>query len=778
MSSSQKAQWIWGEFFDGPEENVYLDFRKEFEWSSSSSAVTLRIAAFHDFLVCLDGVEVGRRQFCDYPDAVTATTFALPDGLAEGHHVLAVLAWYAGRDFSTCRIGTPGLWCELRGDEKLVVATGADWRCRLDPAWTSGPIAVVNPQLGFTTSCDLRLDDGWLHAGYDDENWSAPILSLERGIPEERPLPPLPLEEMVPPEILGCGYLTRHQMGKGTPAARAIASDSIRAVPPGPFFGGPGEYLKDPLLLDRPRTVPMPSDIENGAYLILDCGGEKEGQLELELEAAEGTVVDIAHGEHLIDGRVRCSIGGRCFADRLICRDGLNLHTLPFRRLGGRYLELHLTEMTRPVVLRKAGIRPVVLPLPPAAPWEDGDGLAARLRALSVNTLHLCMHEHFEDTPWREQALYSYDSRNQALFGYYVWGNYDFAAVSFDLLGRGLRPDGLLELCAPARVPVTIPIYSFVWITEVCEQYLFSGDARLFQSFDAQIEDMLERAWKRRNAVTGLPRPPEGTSIWNFFEWRDNQDGQENRPADYSLYSIYLSMALLAWEKTRARLGRPVAIRSKELMEQVKEKFRREDGFIGTVLEGGELSGFHEHVNALALKLGILPSSLYSDYVRHVAAKDMVLVSTSILSHALDALALAGEAGRWQAEQRLHEEFNCMLFSGYDTLWETKRGAYDFNGAGSLCHGWSGVGVYWQGAWRLGVRPLDPGFKRFEVRPWLCAQDHLTGEVPTPSGPIRIRCRRQDGGMELEVRYPRNLEPVVAPWPEMPLVRDPVLIAE
>ena len=103
-------------------------------------------------------------------------------------------------------------------------------------------------------------------------------------------------------------------------------------------------------------------------------------------------------------------------------------------------------------------------------------------RTLSFTQLmKLCMHEHYEDCPWREQALYAYDSRNQALFGYYAWGNYEFAATSIELLGRGIRPDGLLELCAPARVPVTIPIFSWIWFVEVEEHWLYSGDDRLFR---------------------------------------------------------------------------------------------------------------------------------------------------------------------------------------------------------------------------------------------------------------------------------------------------------
>ena len=43
------------------------------------------------------------------------------------------------------------------------------------------------------------------------------------------------------------------------------------------------------------------------------------------------------------------------------------------------------------------------------------------------------MHEHYEDTPWREQAFYVADSRNQALCGYYAFGEYRFPAACFEL---------------------------------------------------------------------------------------------------------------------------------------------------------------------------------------------------------------------------------------------------------------------------------------------------------------------------------------------------------
>ena len=39
------------------------------------------------------------------------------------------------------------------------------------------------------------------------------------------------------------------------------------------------------------------------------------------------------------------------------------------------------------------------------------------------------------------------------------------------------REDGLLELCSPARVDITIPVFSLAFIWAMEEYYRYSGDA-------------------------------------------------------------------------------------------------------------------------------------------------------------------------------------------------------------------------------------------------------------------------------------------------------------
>lgn len=750
---------------NGIELNLYADFRGGFTLPQAEENVRISVAADSDFLLYLDGVELGGGQFSDYPDRPTATEFTVGP-LEAGEHLLAALVWFRGKDFSTYRCGTPGFRCELAAGA-FRFGSSAAWKARLDPAFRSGPIESVTTQLGFVTFCDGRKFDNWQQPGCDDSSWETAVEADDRGIPAPRPVPRLVPGKRRSAIFANQGFLLRPE--EQETFAATVSRDLMRPVPAARFFGLHGLYGVGPTRLDEPRRIPAPTAPENGSFVILDLGGECAGRLEFELDAPAGTVVDLSHGEHLDDGRVRSRIRNRNFTDRYICHAGRNRFAVPFRRSGCRCVQLNFTQYDAPLTLHYAGLRPQELPLPPAAPFDDGDGLHAQLRKAALNTMKLCIHEHYEDCPWREQALYAYDSRNQALFGYYAWGNYEFAATSIELLGRGIRADGLLELCAPARVPVTIPIFSWIWFVELYEQWLYSGNDRLFRLFECQMDEMLDRALARRDNTTGLCLPPESDAIWNFYEWAKDLDGNGHHPLS-ALYNLYLALALRCFEKMKTWAGEAVPNRSDALLKAVQRGFRRPDGFFATYLDGDELIGFHEHTNILALLLGLLEPENHSRFIRLAQESGAVPVSISVLPFAVDALHQAGPAGRRIAAERLIRTFEPMLFAGTDTLWEVAAGSIGFDGAGSLCHAWSSVPIYWQGAYQLGVRPLEPGFARFAVSPCPGTQEHVAGEVPAPSGPIRIDCRRTDGGFKLSLECPPGLEPEFLPLDEFPLL--------
>lgn len=116
------------------------------------------------------------------------------------------------------------------------------------------------------------------------------------------------------------------------------------------------------------------------------------------------------------------------------------------------------------------------------------------------------------------------DSRNQMLCGYYVFQNKEFAASSLRLLALGQREDGLLELCAPARVGVTIPCFSLSFVTALCEHVEAGGELAFGRELLPVAERILSLFLGRRGE-NGLVPCFTAPGLWNFYEWRDGLDG-------------------------------------------------------------------------------------------------------------------------------------------------------------------------------------------------------------------------------------------------------------
>ena len=771
---SSAARWI---RLPGAETmvNDHVDFRCEFSVENQLPAPALLIAADSDFVAMLDGEEVGRGQYSDYPDAPTWSEFPLRE-LNAGRHVLAVLFFYRGEDFSTYRTGPAGLIAEIPG----AVISDASWRCRRDPAFRSGPIERTTGQLGFVAGFDARKSDNWCDPAYDAFTWERVECFDRPGRLSPRPVPPQRIgAPLLPVTLQTEGFLFRPESARDAATyADAVRQDQFTFVPPGPFFGLPQEYGDHLPVIDGKTAyrVPVPEAPANGAWLIVDLGGEHAGYLTLDFDAPAGTVLDISHGEHLTDGRVRNKIGPRCFTDRYIAHAGRNVFTLPFRRLGGRYLQLNITEFSEPLTFRFVTLLPAELPLPEQAPFDCGDALADKLRATAIRTLRLCMHEHYEDCPWREQSLYAYDSRNQALYGYYVWGNWKFAEACFTLLGNGLRAeDGWLELCAPARCGVTIPVFTLTWMVELAEHGLYSGSDVLYRRFAAQLDAMLRRILTAREPETGLARVVPGKAVWNFYEWVPGLDGTTPfDPAEsWALYNLYLILALRAVAEMRRRAGEDAAEWEREadlLAAAVDRAFWAEErSFYATSRKDGTLSGAHEHTQIMALLCSIGDETRRRAVVGKLLA-DEGLVRASFSSMPLFAQALMPQSpeARKFVFKRMAQCYEPLLFTRSDTLWETPAGEGDFDGAGSLCHAWSSLPVYIQSAWQLGIQPLEPGFRRFRVAPVPGNAYRMSGEVPTPHGNIRAAWTKTPEGLELEVEAPAECEAVFQAWPESP----------
>ena len=237
------------------------------------------------------------------------------------------------------------------------------------------------------------------------------------------------------------------------------------------FYKRPTEKLQ--VLTQKEITV-----LKNaGNYYLIDLGEETVGLPVLEFTSQTEQKIVVAWGEDLQEGHVRRLIDGRDFSFEYIAKNGENSYTNYMLRLGGRYLELYAEQ---PIDLTYLGLLPQVYPVQEKS-FNAKNPLDQKIYEVCVRTLKLCMMEHYVDTPWREQCLYAFDSRNQMLCGYYAFenGNAQYARANLLLMSKDRREDGLLSICYPCGADLTIPSFSLYYFMAVREYIEQTGDTSL-----------------------------------------------------------------------------------------------------------------------------------------------------------------------------------------------------------------------------------------------------------------------------------------------------------
>ena len=774
FTDSSQVQWIWSDNNSNTPADSYQRFRGSFNWDSTTdSRVTAAIAADSTWVLFVNGKRIPGGQYSDFPDQRSFSVFDITSFLVQGSNTIAVSVHYIGAELLLYLPGTPHLRMAVENAAgKLLCATDQTWKCSADPAFSARQ-KYMTPQAGFIFEYDARHAENWQAPDFDDSAWdNATEINGEHLSLENRPLPQL--EEKMPAGAIlqNCGILFRPPVRDDTPGC-CCSSDFFKPEIPAKFFGKTGRFWRHrfPFDSNEYHQITLPEgEFANGCFLTFDLGQEECGYLRFKIRSSAGTVIDIAHGEHLEDGRVRVSnTSGRYnFADRYICREGENEFAYFHRRFGCRYIELHITGTGKEFAINSIGLIPLQLPLDNEAGFRCADHELLHLNRLSRRTLLLCMHEHYEDCPWREQALWNYDARLQMLHGYHLWGNYDFAAQSLELMRRSCR-DGFLTLTEPGKSGTTIPMFTLAYIPALLDRLLYGG---YWQQLDAHIGcagNILDNALK--NQRDGLFFLDDDSRYWNFYEWRGELERLNKHPQ--LPWNIYLCEAFRAFALLNKFCKDPATgEKFSELADTLGknlEKFFR-DGEIYSILAPGEAENSYKLPQYLMLANDLVPDERKKALFDALEHGELQETTSANFYFVMEAAMALDQNSRAKFHQLLMEEYRPMIYNGATSLWETRTGAADMNGSGSLCHGWSANSLTFCGRYLLGVKPLAPGFAEFRVKIYPAHLDRASGSIPTPHGMIEVSWRRhRDSSLSVEVSCPENCKMQIAEYPEYPV---------
>ncbi|WP_373216533.1 hypothetical protein [Ruminococcus sp. 5_1_39BFAA] len=720
---SESSCWIW---LNGmPEINCYAEFRESFP-AVSGEQIRLLISAEGQYAVFFNGEYIPSTQYPDYPfyKAVQCVELKAADPKKRNELVIQVL--YCGDDSYVARKEEPGLRFEVRQGEKLLCASGKRTQTRLMGGYQSGKVKNITPQLGA----------GVVYKSPREYPWECAVEVEKECQMVQKPIRELEWGGRHKIRLVTQGIFTVHASGLHQYAG--LAFREVHSMIKSSVQSGTGDKICFP----SESGVHFSADEGDGIYLIFDLGEETAGYLDMELVCPKAVRADISYGEHLEDLRVRTDVGGRHFTFQWEVPKERRRFIHYFHRVGARYLQLFIYG--KEAVVYYAGIVPVNYPFSGEGEFQCADHLHNQIFKTAKHTLRCCVHEHYEDCPWREQALYAFDSRNQMLFGYYAFGELEQPKANLRLLALSQREDGLLELCAPARASVNIPSFSLMFIIALEEYCRYSGDVAFGKEILPVAERILEvfHGHVRGGLVWNFPEP----GYWNFYEWRPLLDAVPIERQDTLLPSaeaplqlLYI-LALQRICKIYGYLGMKSDKAEQEIriLENGIEQFwnQKEEVYASFIREGKQLQGA-EFVQALALYAGIVPVSRQKALREKLHKGELVRASMATSIFVYEALLQEPEKYGVSVFEEIAARWGRMLYNGATAFWETDNGAADFERAGSLCHAWSCVPIYLYGAYVLGVRPAEPGvWKKTDAV--LGGISSAEGKLCSPGGIIEV----------------------------------------
>jgi alpha-L-rhamnosidase len=324
-----------------------------------------------------------------------------------------------------------------------------------------------------------------------------------------------------------------------------------------------------------------------------------------------------------------------------------------------------------------------------------------------------------------------------------------------DDISDARNADGAPLLIAPnpGWGDVRAPPWHAAYIMVPWSLYLHDGDRRVLADHEQGMAAYVNLEYARS---------PGGIATTELGDWvspETNPDG-ENAPEDKRVAATaYLYLMATTMADIEHALGRDGdAAHFSDMAHSVRKAFNR--AFYDTrahVYRGVGDQGYRQAHNLFALAFGLAPQAdramIAANVARDVRARDnhldtgalatkIILPVLSHTGHQAEAFAIATQVtfpswGFWRAQ-------------GATSLWEHWKAA-----SRSWGHYFLGTADDWLFGDVVGLRPLEPGWRRIEVAPLFTGYlDHARGSVLTPYGRAAVSWQHHGSRLDMEVDVP------------------------
>lgn len=700
---SGTAGWVVppaGERSGKAQSNEWLLFRSRMRVGDPSRTV-LRIAADSKYWLYVNGtlvVREGGLKRGPVPDGSYYDEADLSAFVHAGDNTIAVLLWYFGRHgFSHRDSGLPGLLVDSD------TAEFGEWRVKKHPAcfdagYIHDAFRLSENSVGFDARYDLP---DWMNPEFYDADWP---LAEVGGKPGDAPWGPLEKREF----------------------AQWFWSDlkEYESVEERPSPAGDGTVFYHCKLPHNAHFVPA-----------------------LTLRAKAGIRIDItvAQDTNRLCPAYITAEGEQAYE----CIGWMNGEEVIYKvpsdavKISGFYY-------------RETGF-----PAEFSGSFSCDEPLLNTLWEKSRRTLYVTMRDTFMDCPCRERAQWPGDMIVQLGQVPYCLGREADLLVKKGLREtlRWQREDGVIYGPVPEgnwRMELPSQMLAVVSPYGIWTYYMNTGDVQTMEELYPFAKRYLDIWEFQKNGLIkyrpdekgAIPKQVDGVCVgtWDWIDWGERIDAE---PA----LNAWFVLAAQGVRKMAEALGltadaSEILRKEEQVREAIREQFWNES-------RGGFISGDFEfepddRVQALAVLCGAATPDQYPQ-LRSIF-ETVEQACPYMEKYVLEALFAMCDPEA--ALARMQRRYKGLVENGNSTLWE--RWPEWSKHPGTINHSWSGGPLTLMSERVAGIRPLEPGWTCFAIRPQPGMLRDISASLLVPQGEIRLEAVKIGRRWQVRVSVPEG----------------------
>ena len=497
--------------------------------------------------------------------------------------------------------------------------------------------------------------------------------------------------------------------------------------------------------------------------------GEFLGHVVLDVEAPEGTVLDVACDDWQSRHGGVSLYQSNPFtdaADRFILRGGHQRVEL-FNPRGGKLLQvtLRVPAGVARLALHDLFVRSRQTLVVNETEFDCDNPILNWSWPVSFRTLMVATDESYSDCPWRERGSYIGDCYVNLHLNLLLNNELRIARRALRLFSQAQNPDGQLPCVAPAWHRIPHEDFTLIWLLFLHDYWAYTGDTTV-----------MDEVWPTVKRIWGSSKwESHSSGLWNVKDWHLYIDlrliKSECSGVAHAIINLFRFGTLKRCAVMASALGK-----NEEAAEFLAEASAVEQSFLAHLwneAEGrfnasldAETPALHANILALTFEIGTLeirnriltylePKLRENFAIGTREGEQSSYLELYFLHYALPALAAHGRPDL--AELLISEIYGFLQDVGDDTLPEGF--ARVKKGGGSRCHSWAGAAAIYAARQVLGIRLAEPGNpKRLLFEPVVHGITQASGKIAHPDGWIEVSWELKDGVIHPEIKVPEGVE--------------------